>query len=491
MKNIPIRHSELPRQSGSALLTVMLTMVVLSVIAANMLLNLSSRHVVAHQAPHWHGAFNAAEAGADYAVAKLREGDTPDWSGWTSEAAGDPWQRTGQLVLDSSGGVATLFANVAIDRISPSDADPKKYFRVRSTGYSKMVNVKRRSGMDKRDGQLRKISMFFNRIDRTDIVDDHALVTRRVEAIAKEGTPSYFPRAILADWKIELDALNYFDSYDSDDPEHSMTIGGLSGQYNPATFLKNGDVATNHNEKWDIAKATIMGDALANGAPEITQTQNVSGEARTDFHSPIAPVPTPTGFTSMAKPPKNAVTTLAGGTKAFPTRRKISDVLELDAGGKLLLRNPVVGGVPGPESWVELWVTGEIKVASGGVIESERGVHVKIFFESKLELKGDDGVPNKGMYNGTGRPAYFLFYGLSVGTMQDVILDDLNFNAALYAPNHKVKFDMKLKDAFGAFVCRELDIDKTSRLHYDEALGRLDTDGDGNYGFISWVENVR
>src|SRR5205823_5811670 len=85
----------------------------------------------------------------------------------------------------------------------------------------------------------------------------------------------------------------------------------------------------------------------------------------------------------------------------------------------------------GQESYVEIWVTGDISVTGGGLIDLQAGVHVTIYVEGNMDINGN------GIINRSSRPPYLQLLGVNPAdeTSRNITLTgNGSFNGALYAP---------------------------------------------------------
>src|SRR6266478_919237 len=85
----PMQTGRYRTESGSTLIVAICTILIISLIGANVLLNCTTRYnVTAKQVKAWKEALYAAEGGGDIAFAEVRKTVTSGaFSGWTSPAA--------------------------------------------------------------------------------------------------------------------------------------------------------------------------------------------------------------------------------------------------------------------------------------------------------------------------------------------------------------------------------------------------------------------
>src|SRR5256886_10796062 len=142
-------------EDGSAIICAMGTILILSIIGANVLMNCTSRYnVTSKQVSAWRTALAAAEAGADIAYAETRKTFTPGatpftGTGWSSpDSSVGPWTYT---MPTPTGGSGNLLATATVDTLPVNNLLPVdrgyRYYRIRSIGTSRVSGL-RRTGMD-------------------------------------------------------------------------------------------------------------------------------------------------------------------------------------------------------------------------------------------------------------------------------------------------------------------------------------------------------
>ena len=101
-----MKVSSIPNERGNVLLCAICTIFIISLIAANVLLNCTARYNQAsNQVRSWNEALYAAESGADMAFAEIRKtlpGASPSPSPWTG------WAPSGTTYVSPVTGTASL-----------------------------------------------------------------------------------------------------------------------------------------------------------------------------------------------------------------------------------------------------------------------------------------------------------------------------------------------------------------------------------------------
>ena len=317
------------KETGSTLICALTTVLILSFIAANVLMNCTARYnSTSKQVKAWKEALYAAEGGGDVAFNELRKKalnpgtEFLSSNGWSSPApspaptpASSPspapspaswgWgftSPTPQPFGDSN----TLSAQVTVDQFT---ATPAPCYRIRSTGTAKLMGLMR-TGMDDRmnastkgDSLLRKIDFLFDHFKSANGNGDqigkglvsvpNAQIIRRVELIVTPIMP--IEAAIkTAGGFTGPGAAGIVDSYDSKN-------GAYKGS-NPASPYNqdahDGDVVVG-NSTFN-SPGYIYGDVTTNGGHATTSDCSGVVDNNVAFTLPTQPSPTPNGLPSPA-----------------------------------------------------------------------------------------------------------------------------------------------------------------------------------------------
>jgi len=147
---------------------------------------------------------------------------------------------------------------------------------------------------------------------------------------------------------------------------------------------------------------------------------------------------------------------------------------------------PAPGQTPTP-SYLEIWVTGDLKMAGGAQITQASTTHVKYYFEGDINLSGNG-------YDNQGVAANLTIYGVTPadGSARNLKISGGNaLIAAVDAPAYDTTFSGG-GDFMGALIANTLSITGNGKrsLHYDEALNKNGGSSSvGNYAFASWFED--
>lgn len=365
----------------------------------------------------------------------------------------------------------------------------------------------------------------------------------------------------------------------------SETIIDMTVSHDPNSPLgKNGDVASNafpdkhdHSKKMDIKWGTIWGDlgnnytetkvidsayynnngnpnnyGLNNGNfgttnpnPQLIKTTNnasegvdVSGSIMTNYYRDLPPITTPTWTSSDTY---NSITYIDKKTGDLakdkistdpnnPTKIKVSGI-KLDSKDKWTIKAPDApkGSPAGTKGngYVEIWVTGDIKLDDGGTIVIEDGVHAVIYFDHNIKVGEErETKTNKGGFDTQSDDAKdLLLLGITqpdAGKLPkdeyfdplgnggeytpykasgNVVFHENDFTGAIYAPDHNIVFEsnddgkgkrhkrkQRGNEFYGSYVGRTIHSKKYHYFHFDESLN--DAGPVRDWGYVSWFEDV-
>jgi len=502
-----MRISQRTVDGGNVLLCVLCTILVVSIIGGNVLLNCMTRYnVVSSQVRSWKESLDAAETGGDIAYAEVRKtilDPTHAFSGWTY----------------SGGAYTNSPVTYGTDNLTTSSrADPFYYdgngnawYRIRTKGTAPVLGLKR-VGMDDRmgpntrgDSLLRKIDFNYDHfvatygpngdgIGQTLLPVSTPQVSRRIELIAAPITP--FEAAIKAGGTFYgLGSAAYIDSFRSS-----------TGPYDASVKTNPSDprYADSHagTVQIDASVATIMGyiygNVYTNGGTVTKNTTSISGIIDNNVPFSLSPfimpstslwnfVSSPTAVTGSTN-----ITPPAPGTAESPNYYLMTSFA---TNGNLTV-NPattVVNGVPQvQETYVAIHVTGDIgtSTGSGPTITIPAHVHLDVYFDGNFQTKAEN------IINTSGYAGNLQFYGISPtdpSVQQTVNLNSgggstAGFSAVFYTPSANFTINGG-PDITGAIVCKNFYTNGNVHWHYDRTL-----DSEGNavdYRVISYVEDIR
>jgi hypothetical protein len=502
------------------MLCALCTILIISLIGANVLLNCTTRYnVSSKQVKGWKEALYAAEGGGDVAFSEVRKlalsGPPSAFlasSGWTQSAGPSytSYSRTDGLPY-SFGQNGSLSAEVTVDRLTATLQNLSQYYyRIRSKGTAKLFGLPR-VGMDDRmdnvtkgDSLLRKIDFKYDHFKARYGDGDgtpgtlaiqtvaNPQITRRIETIA---VPQFltFTSALQATGSFDgPGAAGLIDSYDSKNGSYASVNAGGRVADNPSSPYysdsRDGDVSAGTAIFSEYGP--IYGDVTTNGGT-ITNKSNgtISGTIDNNVPFTIPPLEAPAGYpagytsTSMTTIGPTLSTATSDLTPALYVYSSLTSGITI---------NPYVDPVThvAQETYVTIVVNGNV----GGNITINNHVNAQIYFTGNLNLSQvannnvDDAVPTN-----PSRAGHLQFYGISPtvpGVTQSInITPPADLYAAIYAPNADLTLTGN-PDIYGAIVCHNFSGNGNTGFHYDKALARLIarvTD----YRIASYIEDVR
>jgi len=502
-------------QRGNVLLCVLGTILVVSLIGGNVLLNCVTRfNASSSQVRCWKEALYAAEAGGDVAYAEVRKKILD------SSHAFNGWDYTGGVYSNSpiTFGRDNLTTSSQVDSFY-YDFSGNPWYRIRVKGTAPLRGLNRvtmddRMGVGTRgDSLLRKIDFQFdhfiaaygpngNNVGKAIVPVSQAKVTRRVELIAAPMTP--FEAAIKAAGTFYgLGSAAYVDSFRSTTGPYDSSV-----KTNPAdpryadsqagTVEINGAVAT--------IQGTIYGNLYTNGGSVTKKTTSIMGVIDNNVPFSLDPfkMPITDGWNYVSSPTMvNPNTTISPpvvngvpqtGSPASPNYYLMSSFVN---NGNLTVNPAIVNGVA-QDTYVAIRVTGDIgsNTSSQPTITVPANVHLQIYFDGNLQTKAQN------IINTSGYAGNLQFYAISPvlpnglpdpNVQQTINLNSgggstAGFSAVFYAPTADFTIN-GAPDITGAIVCRNFYTNGNIHWHYDRAL---DNEGKAtDYRVVSYVEDTR
>ena len=483
-----------PKAAGSVLVWTVLVIAILSLIAVETLRLVTIKYQNALQTSTWQEALLAAESGIDLAIVELRKSLYPA----PNNAWSPPW--TNQPGNNITGYALTTVPNAGLngtpmtietDVDAPAQLiDPInswQYYRIRTTGTIRITGPPRAND-NPQDTKLRRLSLRFERftngllaphpLDTDANGNPKAQVSRRIEAIVEPV--SAFNEAIMSVGIVDLTNQNIVvDSYDSTDPTKST-----NGLYDATKRQQNGDIATD-GQLIDAGNAQIFGDVATN-AGTVSGAANITGVERTDFYQEPIPVGAPswTATNSSVTTVTGNATITANSAKGSAASRYILSQISI-SGNKTLT---IAGDPNGAQTYVEIYVTGDISVSGTSQIVVQPGVTATIYFAGNVDISGN------GVMNSNNQPSDLMLYGIQppTNTSKHVSIGgNSQITASVYAPGHDVTINGSGTNGhvYGSIVGKTVTMTGVSNLHYDERLSS--TGMINNYKIVSWFEDNR
>jgi hypothetical protein len=474
-----------PAEEGNVLICALCTILIISLIGANVLQNCTTRfNVSSSQVRSWKESLFAAEAGGDIGYAEIRKtvrDPSHSFSGWTNSGL----QHVSPITTFGSNGLVT---STVVDLFYYDPITGNPWYRSRSKGTAP-VNGLSRAGMDDRMGAGSRGDSLLRKIDfRTDhfvatygpngdgvgptlVAVPNPQITRRIEQINAPVTP--FEAAIKCTGSFYgLGSAAQVDSYNSKNGPYYFCAN------NPAdpNFKDSRSGSVEIGTPVADVNGMLYGNISTNGGT-IRPSPYITGTVDNNVPFTCPPFVMPTNL----PPPNPSLTTVnstvnltppVAGTAAVPTFYLLSEL-----SGKLII-NPVGGA----QTYVAIRVTNDMTAH----INVKPNVHVKIFFDGNMDVKGRD------IDNESGLAANLQYYAISPAnpaTTQFIHIDPPgNFAATFYAPSADIVLHGN-PDLIGAMVCKTFYGNGNTSWHYDRAL---DTEGDAvDYRIVSYVEDIR
>jgi hypothetical protein len=275
---------------------------------------------------------------------------------------------------------------------------------------------------------------------------------KRISVLINKSGPSLFGRGAFGDTFVEISGGSQTDSYDS-----------ALGVYGGANVGSNGDVGGNGTIDISNAATVIKGDVAAKVDAIIGGGATVTGTV-TDGGAPAVSNPDidcPSGgFTP---------------TPAIPGGKGIT--YDSSTGNLEVSKTNLTLAGPGPYYFNDLVIKG-----AGSSLTFTVPPHIDIYVKNLFDSSGGSVVnttdPTNLTIYGCGNTSAVAWYVSGGG--------DARF--AMYAPHHPV-WITGTSDLWGAVVGKEFRATGGSKLHYDEALGRVSAPG-SKYSILagSWTE---
>jgi hypothetical protein len=471
-------------QRANVLLCVLCTILIVSVIGANVLYNSVTRfNAASSQVRGWKESMYAAEAGGDVAYAEIRKtilDPTNAFTGWTNSAGvySDPTIAFGRDKLTTSSKVDIFYY----------DFNGSPWYRIRAKGTAPVMGL-RRVTMDDRmgpktrgDSLLRQIDFNYDHfvaaygpngdnVGKAVVPVSRPQVTRRIELVAAPITP--FEAAIKCSGTFYgLGDAAMIDSYNSLNGPYYFCANNPSDPHYSDSHSGSVEIGTAVAE----VRGMLYGNLYTNGGTVVRSSQ-ITGIVDNNVPFTIPPFYMPTSMPLPQPSPTNIVGNVtinppAAGTAANPSFYLVSSFT-----GKLTV-NPFGSA----QTYVAIHATGDII----GSIDVKPNVHVVVYFDGNVNVKARD------IYNENSTADNLQFYGISPtdpSKTQTIEIDPPgNFSATFYAPSADFTLNGN-PDIIGAIVCKTFYGNGNTSWHYDRKLNSVGNAVD--YRVVSYVEDLR
>jgi len=432
------------RGDGHILVCALCTILIVSLIGANVLVNcITHYNVTAKQVKGWKEALFAAEAGGDAGFDEVRKALNPlslpfTTDGWAAAPSpaptpGPAWTKT----ISGFGQEGNLSTTVTIDQLpdpTGTISSSTPFYRIRAVGTARLLGLPRVGLSDQffaggpnfvansasrgvGDTLLRKIDFKYDHFKASyGDGDGHNLslstvtfpqITRRIELVA---VPKYFVFGGAMRVVNLFDgpgSAGFLDSYNSKNPTNpnpgspqvvnNAIPGPNTTSYygsNPSnsTYLADahdGDVSV--GAKNFAEGGPIWGDVTTNGGNVTHSGYQISGTIDNNVPFTIPPLPAPdtTGFTAGNS--GTGADTATGTSESSPTGFVYSGIT-----GSKTIMNGNAGSSTFPYAYAKIVVNGDIT----GRITVEKGVTAEIWFTGNMKVKAGD-LDNQNVDRGT------------------------------------------------------------------------------------------
>jgi Tfp pilus assembly protein PilX len=293
-------------------------------------------------------------------------------------------------------------------------------------------------------------------------------VSRTVRAVLQAGgPPPLFTYGVFGDKGVSIANNANINSYDS-----------RLGAYGGTNIHHHGNTGTNATSAGAFVlnnNAYLDGDALTGFGSDpfvvISQGNNstITGQ-KAALPSPkdMPSVPAPTGLTYQGN--------YSLGNNGTGT------ISQSGQYGNFTLNNNAVVTITAS---VTLYVTGTFTLSNNSQFKINPGCAVTLYFGGNWNI-----VNNSQINNLTQDPTKLLMYGLDTFTGTKTFRNNTNTYAAIYCP----RADLYLSNngaIFGSVVGNRITQNNNAAIHYDEALGEMQTgigSGPSTYTVLSWQE---
>jgi len=491
-------------EQGGALICAVCTIAIVSIIAANVLYNCTTRYNVSStQVREWKEALYAAESAGDIAFNELRKtvsNPSGAFSGWTVGIPGvGPY--TSPV---TTYGTNSLKASSVVDLFT-TDSNGNKWYRIRATGIAPVPGLIR-AGMDDRttnahrfdinadtnstfgshtrgdgDSLLRKIDFKYDHFKATYgdgdgtgialVAVNPPQIARRIELIAGAVTP--FGAAVkVTNWFDGPGSAGLIDSFNSNNGPYYFAANKPSDPHYKDSH--SGGVAVN-SPSFAMHQGPIWGDVSTNGG-NVTPSPLIHGVIDNNVPLTVPPLVMPSLPTPQANPvafnSNMTITPASPGAASAPTTYLVSS----------WTKSVTFNQSGSAQTYVAVHVTSDFT----GQLTVNTGVHVQVYFDGNMSVKARD------LDNNTGLAANMQFYGISPtvpNTTQTIdIAPPGAFVGTLYAPSADISFTGN-PDITGSIVGKSYSGNGNTTLHYDRALDNVGAPVD--YRIASYVEDIR
>ena len=534
-----MKPNRIVAQTGSVLLTCLLTITILTMICATSLYVVSQNATGGVQTAAWQQSLTVAESGVDAAVRALNSGS---WTNWktistatlpsaeptataTPSATAKPtssqynYLPSSSLTFTMQGeGPTSVSAWVTVDTAGGLSDSTGSWYRIRSTGQSNFPtnSVLTRVAANKLDNELRNtITMHFNRKSGTTNLGPSRMIEVVMQPVPQGGAA----KGITVGSWLQMTGGGSADSLSSPTGQWSVVYRDTT---NPMLVAEgatgNSAKFANTGQTYVYGGVTYSGTAPTNinaSGPPADVVGQVSTPATVSLPTPADPAAisgqsghytwtyqnpwsgtttsytfnSSTTYTGGGGLPSNGGTTVtsitANGTASSPALLIINGDFTVPGGNTFTINATTTGSPPvasPSNSYVIVWVKGKFTTSGSGIIQQTSGTNVTWIVDNDITVSGSsynnqNGTASTDSFVGVGTNNKFTDSGSAV------------FTGTVNAPNYSGTISGS-GDFTGAFAGQNLTISGSGSFHYDESLsGGGGNPSIGNYAFASWFED--
>lgn len=503
---------------GSVLIITMMTLTIMTLIAATSLYVVSQNTNSGMQTAGWQQALTGAESGVDSAIRALNAFASPApgvspsdaWTkaGWvkvtgttlptteasvapspTATATGMPdsthfnYLPSSQLQIGSftgSEGASQVNSWVTVDTAGLSS----NWVRVRAIGqtrYPANSAILRWSAMNRLDNELRNtISLKFNRKTALAATATTQGPTRTIEVVLAAVTNSIWGMGGLLKGALTMSGGGTMDHFNSNNIlNHQYSTAARSSDN---TEMLIGMLNGNGSNLSNTFVYGAISYSTTGAVPK--NTTNVQGGLTSPFNgtppTTSDPVWTPDQTYSAAGLPA-LITVPSNTTSGNPYKVKVTGNLTVPGGKSLTIQRQNNGA---STLYVEIWTTGSLTTSGTGYISVDNNVHVTYYVDGSVTTSG--GSMNN--VSGTGQAQNNQI--VVVGSGDVTVSGSGQFIGTIEAPNSSITISGS-GSLVGAVIGNTMTISGGASLHFDDALSTFGggSTTTGSYSFASWFED--
>ncbi len=312
-------------------------------------------------------------------------------------------------------------------------------------------------------------------------------VSKTINAEFRRTSISVFDYALFGGTRLTMNGSGYTDSYNS-----------KNGAWPSRGFYKNGNIGTNSTASKTLTLTgteTIYGSVAVGpgGNPAVveslTGTINITGGSIVEVNAKdMTPQSAPAvGTTTPVTINLNSGgQTLTGGVysassvmmNGSPTLTISGNVTLVVSGNFTMNGTPVVDVTPG--SSFTLIVSGS--TLFNGSTKIQNSASFNLYANGDVTLNGNQTATNQD-------PSKFLVWGTNPTSQNITLNGSSQIYGAVYAPKAAITFNGS-QDMFGSYIGKTVLVNGLGNIHYDEALGLLNTGGmPGPCVMSKWTES--